>query len=87
MADDAVAAYLNVVSNLQRVDDTLLVDIDAITDRHLQVAMAALVLLVSGPDDALLANDRMQADLDLSKVATHNCARLNNRFSVDVDLV
>ena len=49
--------------------------------------MAALVLLVSGPDDALLANDRMQADLDLSKVATHDCARLDDRLSIDVDFV
>ena len=45
------------------------------------------MLLISGPDDALLANYRMQADLDLSKVATHDCARLDDCLAVDVDLV
>lgn len=86
VADHTVLADLHIVANFVCADHALLIDIDIVTDDHLCVAEAALLLDVTRPYDTLFTNNCIDAHRYLREVATKNRTCLNNGLSINEDL-
>ena len=85
MANYTIFSDLNIVADLQRADNTVLVDIHVISNGHFGVLESALLFHEAGSDYALFSNDGKSADRDSCKVTSQNCSCLDNRLTLDHD--
>ena len=83
VTNHAVLADLYIVSNLLSTNNAILVNVDIVSDDHLGVPEATLLLHVARSDHALLPDNGINAHRDLCEVTTEDGARLNNCLAVD----